>query len=148
MKPAIPIAGAFVLGLVGSTVVGMKHTPPTDPAKTTLPPAVAAAPASASEASARPVSSPPSAPVDAPAVLDTAVAPAADSSVSRVASVLLKLAPDDAAPIAARMADSELVPVLRRMGVDKSAPLLAKLPTARARELSRLIITPPSSGTP
>jgi flagellar motility protein MotE (MotC chaperone) len=81
-------------------------------------------------------------------VLDTAVGPAADSSVSRVASVLLRLTPEDAAPIAARMADSELVPVLRRMGVDKSAPLLAKLPTARARELSRLIIAPASSGTP
>ncbi|HEY3934424.1 MAG TPA: hypothetical protein VGL65_07365 [Gemmatimonadales bacterium] len=144
MKPVFPIAGAFLLGLVGATLFGTRSGSPAPATKAALPPAVAVPPALHAPSTVEGAVKSPS---DAPAA-DTVAGLPADSSASRAAAVLLKLAPEDAAPIAARMNDTDLVPVLRLMGVDKAAPLLARLPTIRSRDLSKRLLTPAAGGTP
>jgi hypothetical protein len=145
MKPAIPIAAAFVVGLAASTLVGMRH------------PAAAAAETPAKEATVAEAPAK-SAPTDSTGVVappDSATAPAdtthaGDSTMvatRRVVAVFAKLSPEDVAPLAAGMSDSVLAPVLASLGPARAAAILAALPATRAKTLSRQMLVPTRAGS-
>ena len=157
MKPFIPIVAAFVVGLAGSTAVGMRHpAAAADSTATAAPAAKAAAPAATDSTAAETASSPAdsaAAPVTrtaaSPAPVDTAAhADTLVGATQRLAGVFAKLGAQDIAPIAEGMSDSALVPVLRRLGTAKAAEVIAALPVTRAKALRRLLLMPGRGTSP
>lgn len=149
MKPAIPIAAAFVVGLAGGTFVGKGHAAP--PAVAAPAPKGAAAPAAADTAVAAPVDKP--APDSVPAAEQGVVVadsnPAAPKSdATQLAAVFAKLAPADIVPLVTHISDDDLVPVLRKLPVATTASVLALLPKERSAALSKRLLVPTGTGKP
>ncbi|HEY4321482.1 MAG TPA: hypothetical protein VGM77_09925 [Gemmatimonadales bacterium] len=139
MKLPVVIGGAFVVGLAGGTVMGMRHAPAPAPAPADSL-AVARAPAPAAvlshdtaAAAAKPDTAAPAAAPPPAATLDTA----------RLAATLAKLAPADAVELTTRLTDDELEAVLRHMGVNSASAVIAAMPKTRAQLMSKRLLGGP-----
>jgi hypothetical protein len=157
MKPAIPIAGAFLLGLAGGAVAAKGPPAPVEA------PAVKTAAGSdtthaKSDSSATPAGvAPDSAAAHSdsqglvvegagPIATPTAAAPAAGAKpvddAQQMANSFAKLTAAEIVPIAAHMSDDDLLPVLRKLDVGTSAAVLALMPKSRSSGLSKKLLVP------
>jgi hypothetical protein len=139
VKPAALIGIAFVVGLAGSTVVGMKRAPAPPPADSApARPATVAAPHDTVTPKPDTTAVPDA--INAETPHDSTVAVRSDSV--QLAQTFAKLDPREVALLGSHLTDADFSAALRGMGVSRSAAVLAELPKARAATISKLLLSP------
>jgi type IV secretory pathway VirJ component len=154
MKPAIPIAGAFLVGLAGGAFAAKGPPAPVETTVVKKDATTADTTRAKSDTSATPGAG--VAPDSAAAHSDSqglvvegtgpVAAPVAktksEDDAQQVANSFAKLTAAEIVPIATHMSDEDLLPVLRKLDVGTSAAVLALMPKSRSSGLSKKLLVP------